>query len=123
MPRFKTKYNVFENNDELFSEELAKENGGVYIPETWDWDGPAQITVDDVIIWECLFEQSGSSGIYVAWAPYANFYIVTEGRIVVQEFFGLSAKELLDKYCVANSIPVPVRYNRRKVKFLEGVAR
>jgi hypothetical protein len=122
MPRFKTKYNVFENNDELFSEEVAKENG-IYLPDTWDWNEPSQIAVDDVVIWECLFEQSGLSGIYAAWAPYEEFYIVTEHRVVVKEFFGPSAKELVDKYCVANSIPVPVRYNRRKVKFLEGVAR
>ena len=122
MPRFKSKYNVFENNEELFSEAIAKENG-FYLPETWDWDNSSQISVDDVIIWECLFEKTGPSGIYAAWAPYEEFYIVTEERVVVKEFFGPSAKELLDKYCVANSIPVPVRYNRRKVKFLEGVAR
>lgn len=122
MPRFKTKYNVFENNDELFSEELAKENG-IYLPETWDWNEPSQIAVNDVIIWECLFEQSGLSGIYAAWAPYEDLYIVTEHRDVVKEFFGPSAKELVDKYCVANGIPVPVRYNKNKVKFLEGVAK
>ena len=113
---------MFENNDELFSEEVAKENG-IYLPETWDWNEPSQIAVDDVVIWECLFERSGLSGIYAAWAPYEEFYIVTDRRAVVKEFFGPSAKELVDKYCVANSIPVPVRYNRRKVKFLEGVAR
>jgi hypothetical protein len=122
MPRFKTKYNVFENNDELYSEAIAKENG-IYIPETWDWNEPSHIAIDDVVIWECLFEQSGLSGIYAAWAPYEELYIVTKHRVVVKEFFGPSAKELVDKYCVANSIPVPVRYNRRKVKFLEGVAR
>ena len=124
MPRFKTKYNVFENNDELFSEELAKENNGVYIPETWDWAGNSQITVDDVIIWECLYEESGSSGIYAAWAPYSNFYISTEHRVVVKEFSGNLAKELLNEYCVAKGIPAPVRYTKHKTKFLEleGVA-
>jgi hypothetical protein len=121
MPRFKTKYNVFDNFDELFSKELADANNGVYVPETWDWDGLTQVAVDDVIIWECLFEQSGPSGIYAAWAPYEEFYIVTEKRTVIKEFFGKSAKSMLDKYCVANNIPVPVRYN--KVKVLEGMAR
>lgn len=121
MPRFKTKYNVFENNDELYSEAIAKENG-IYIPETWNWDGASQPSVDDVVIWECLFEQSGASGIYVAWAPFEEFYIVTERRVVVKEFFGASAKALVDKYCVTNGIPVPVRYNKYKIKFLEGVA-
>jgi len=121
MPRFKTKYNVFENNEELYSEAIAKENG-IYIPETWDWDGSTQVSVNDVIIWECLFEQTGPFGIYAAWAPYEEFYIVTDHRVVVKEFFGPSAKGLLNEYCVANGIPVPVRYNKNKIKFLEGVA-
>jgi hypothetical protein len=121
MPRFKTKYNVFENNDELYSEAIAKENG-IYIPETWDWENNSQIAVEDVIIWECLFEQSGLSGIYAAWAPYEEFYIVTDRRVVVKEFFGASAKELVDEYCVAKGIPAPVRYNKRKIKSLEGMA-
>jgi hypothetical protein len=122
MPRFKTKYNVFENNEELYSEAIANENG-IYIPETWDWDGASQVSVDDVIIWECLFEKTGPSGIYAAWAPYEEFYIVTDRRSVVKEFFGPSAKELLNEYCVAEGIPTPVRYNKNKVKVLEGVAR
>jgi hypothetical protein len=121
MPRFKTKYNVFENNEELYSEAIAKENG-IYIPETWDWDGSSQVSVDDVIIWECLFEKTGPSGIYAAWAPYEEFYIVTDRRSVVKEFFGPSAKELLNEYCVAEGIPTLVRYNKNKVKFLEGMA-
>ena len=121
MPRFKTKYNVFENNEELYSEAIANENG-IYIPETWDWDGPSQLSVDDVIIWECLFEKTGPSGIYAAWAPYEEFYIVTDRRSVVKEFFGPSAKELLNEYCVAEGIPTLVRYNKNKVKFLEGMA-
>jgi hypothetical protein len=121
MPRFKSKYNVFENNDELFSEAIVKENG-FYLPETWDWDNSSQISIDDVVIWECLFEKTGPSGIYAAWAPYEELYIVTEKRTLVKEFFGPSAKELLTKYCVVNGIPVPVRYNKHKVKFLEGVA-
>lgn len=122
MPRFKTKYNVFENIDELFSEEIAKENGGVYIPETWDWDDSSPISISDVIIWECLYEESGLSGIYCSWAPYSEFYIITQNQVVIKEFSGPTAKKLVDEYCVANGIPTPVRYNRHKVKFSERVA-
>jgi len=123
MPRFKTKYNVFNDLNELFPKDVADANG-VYLPETWDWNGSSQITVDDVIIWECLYEESGLSGIYAAWAPYAELYIVTERQVSIKEFFGLSAKKLVDEYCVANGIPVPVRYTKHKTKFLEleGVA-
>lgn len=122
MPRFKTKYDVFEGIDELFSEEHAQLNNGVYLPENWSWESNRPITVDDVVIWECLFEQSGSSGIYAAWAPYEEFYIVVEHRVVVREFFGDLARNMLHQYCVENNIPAPVRYNKHKVKFLEGVA-
>lgn len=122
MPRFKTYHNVFVNNDELFSKEIAEANDGVYLPETWEWDNKSQISVDDVSIWECLFEQSGGTGVYAAWAPYSDFFIFVKNKKLVNTFTAKTAYILVKDYFVKNNIPVPVRYNKKKIKFLEGAS-
>ena len=44
------------------------------IPPAWDNVNP--ITVEDVSFWEQIYYKAGTVGIYVAWSPYAEFYLI-----------------------------------------------
>lgn len=45
-------------------------------PLTEDWHDERKITIDDVNIWEVIYSQPGNIGIYSAYCPYAEFYII-----------------------------------------------
>jgi hypothetical protein len=45
-------------------------------PITEDWHNQREITIEDVSIWEQIYRQPGNFGIYAAYTPYAEFYIV-----------------------------------------------
>lgn len=40
------------------------------------WNGESPITIEDVVIWEQIYHQPGNIGIYVAWSPFEEFYLV-----------------------------------------------
>lgn len=40
------------------------------------WNNDVDLTIDDVVIWEQIYHQPGNIGIYVAWSPNEEFYIV-----------------------------------------------
>jgi hypothetical protein len=44
------------------------------IPPTWNLSEP--ITIEDVSFWEQLYYKPGTIGIYVAWSPYTEFYLI-----------------------------------------------
>lgn len=80
MPIYKTTYNILVKVDEC---ELYNRNWDdsdqIYIPPTEDWDYKREMTVDDVDIWEVLYESTGGIGVYAAQSPYAEFYMITSG--------------------------------------------
>jgi hypothetical protein len=43
------------------------------IPPSWKED---KIEIDNVVIWEQVYHQPGNVGIYVAWSPMAEFYLI-----------------------------------------------
>jgi hypothetical protein len=40
------------------------------------WNNERDISIDDVVVWEQIYHQPGNIGIYVAWSPYTEFYLV-----------------------------------------------
>ena len=50
-------------------------NSGAPIP-TYNWDYSKTITVNDVKLWEQLYHESGNFGLYVAWSPYIECYLL-----------------------------------------------
>ena len=82
MPFFKSTHNIFKKpwEDEVF-EESWMESNSVYTPPTKIWDYKRELKIEDVDIWEVLYEQGGGVGIYAAWEPYAEFYIIRTGWI------------------------------------------
>jgi len=47
------------------------------LPDRDYWIGLSEININDVTLWEKIFYKAGLIGVYAAWNPYADFYIVT----------------------------------------------
>lgn len=79
MPVFKSTYNILKkpDEDEVFNPNWM-DSDTLVLPPTKKWDYSREMTVEDVDIWEVIAE-SGSMGIYAAWCPYAEFYMITLG--------------------------------------------
>jgi hypothetical protein len=80
MPFFKSTYNILkkQDEDEVFNKNWM-DSDKLVLPPKIDWDYSRELTVEDVDIWEVLYEASGAIGIYAAWLPYAEFYLITTG--------------------------------------------
>jgi hypothetical protein len=108
MPIFKTTKNIFQNpwEDELFDQNWM-DSDKLILPLKKSWDYSRELTVEEVDIWEVLYEGGGGFGVYAAWEPYAEFYIIKndfQGQL--ESFYGKKASEKLYKKCIEMDIPI-----------------
>lgn len=77
MPIFKTTYNILKSpdTDELFDPNWM-DSDKLILPPKEDWDYKREMTIEDVDIWEQIYFSSGGTGLYAAWSPYAEFYLI-----------------------------------------------
>jgi hypothetical protein len=76
---FKTTRDIFEQwNDELWDDNLL-DTPFIQYPPRVDWDNSRPLQIEDVDIWEVLYAEGGGRGVYAAWLPYAEFYLVRTG--------------------------------------------
>lgn len=80
MPIFKSNNNIFKSvdQDEVFNQNWM-DSGTLILPETKKWDYSRELKMEDVDIWEVLYEASGGIGVYASWNPYAEFYMIRVG--------------------------------------------
>jgi hypothetical protein len=80
MPQFKSTYNILKkvDEDEVF-ESSWMDSDKIFLPPKIDWDYKREMIIEDVDIWEVLHVQGGGIGVYAAWLPYAEFYMITTG--------------------------------------------
>ena len=80
MPFFKTTHNIFAAPDQ---DELHNDNWFdtpfLQLPPYKKWDYSRELTIEDIDIWEVIFQKGGGIGAYAAWNPYAEFYMITTG--------------------------------------------
>jgi hypothetical protein len=78
MPFFKSTYNVLvqQDKDEVFNANWMDSDKLITPPKT-DWSYDREMKIEDVNIWEVLYEASAGIGLYVSWDPYAEFYLLT----------------------------------------------
>ena len=78
-----------------------------YAPPIIEWTGDRPMRVEDVDLWEVITEMSGPIGVYAAYMPYEEYYIVTSGWRVIAEFEGYMANERLESYLIKHNINYP----------------
>jgi len=85
--RFKTTQNIFKDFSEVFEQNWMDSNA-IITPSKKDWDYKRTMQIEDVDIWEVIYEESGSIGVYASWSPYAEFYMIRVGWILEQQGYG-----------------------------------
>lgn len=80
MPFFKSTYNILKkpDEDEVFNLNWF-DSPTLQLPPSKPWDYSRELTIEDIDIWEVLCERGGGLGVYAAWYPYAEFYLITTG--------------------------------------------
>ena len=105
---WKTTQNILnlKNDGEVFDQNWMNYNS-VQMPPSTIWLEKRPLKVEEVDIWEVVSESSGPVGVYAAWCPYDELYVVTKNWRIVAEFSGVNANERLEQYLIKNKIHYP----------------
>jgi hypothetical protein len=85
------------------------------LPPSELWREDRQITLEDVQIWEQIYHQEGNVGIYAAWHPYDELYIVVYNLFLnvpggIEMFYGNDAQDkVLEK---AKKLGIDLEFNK-----------
>lgn len=122
MPFFKSTYNILKkvDEDEVFESKWMESNT-LQLPPKIKWDYSRELKIEDIDIWEVLYEASEGIGLYAAWLPYAEFYLITTAfnlsngpRIInntaywdkhFETYYGQGSQEQVIKRCQQLGIP------------------
>lgn len=113
MPRWKTTEQIINlhKDGEVFDENwMNYDRIFQYMPEPTPWTEQRPPRVDEIDIWEVISEVSnggGFIGVYAAWQPYAELYVVTHRWKIVEEFSGWNANKRIENFLIANGVPYP----------------
>jgi len=106
MPRFKSTQNILIDNSEEFSKSWTG-NSFPELPPMQPWDNSRPLSPEDVDLWEVITEMSGPTGIYAAWLPYAEFYMIVKDGSIDSTYYGVGADIHASKRCEKLRIPHP----------------
>ncbi len=78
------------------------DSNSLVLPPNPKWDYSRPLQIEDVDIWEVLWEAGGGWGVYASWCPYAEFYMLTIGaqddkKKQIEVFYGANAQKFLLK--------------------------
>jgi hypothetical protein len=112
MPFFKTTQNILKDNGEYFNPNWM-DSDELLLPPKTNWDYGREMKIEDVDIWEVISEVS-TVGIYAAWTPYAEFYLIKPSwqqmaaGLDLETFYGPKASERLFKRAKELGITLPL---------------
>lgn len=119
MPFFKSTYNIFKQSDEdeVFNENWS-DSDKLILPPTKEWDYLRPLQIEDIDIWEVIYEQGGGLGLYAAWCPYAEFYMITNhlfkiGLGEIEIYYGPGSEKIA--YQRSIELGMPIFLNRKWV--------
>lgn len=110
MPRWKATEQILNlsKDGEVFDENwMNYDRIFQYMPDPTPWTEARPPRVEEIDIWEVITEMSGPIGVYAAWQPHAELYVVTSGWRIVAEFSGWQANKRLEEFLIANNVPYP----------------
>ena len=112
MPIFRTTHNILKApwEKEVFDENWMNYDT-IQTPPYKKWDYKRELSIEDVNVWEVLYEGSGFKGVYAAWDPHAELYLVTTSCCTMETFYGKGAQDKLKKFLKDHNI----MYGQNKV--------
>jgi hypothetical protein len=113
MPIFKSTYNILKKSDqdEVFNPNWMDSDTLILPPKT-DWDYQREMQIEDVNIWEVISDRGGQWGLYAAWDPYAEFYMIMPGWELLEKgwgaetYYGPNASDRAQKRMAELGMPV-----------------
>jgi hypothetical protein len=112
MAQFKTTHNILVegDKDELFDPKWFTSDKIVYPPKK-NWDYARELQIEDIDVWEVLYSQGGGLGLYAAWDPFAEFYMITLPAFKyipnsIETYYGPKANEKVLKRAQELGIPI-----------------
>ncbi len=109
--RWKSTHNIFTDFQEVFDENWM-DHDTLQTPPRPDWDYSRELQIEDVDIWEVIYEQGGGVGVYASWCPYAEFYLIRTGYWnessgnAIETYYGAGANEAVQKRAKELNIPL-----------------
>jgi hypothetical protein len=106
--RFKSADNVF-GVSEYFDINWI-DNSKIMFPPKTDWDYSRELKIEDIDVWEILYESTDIS-VFAAWSPYAEFYLIRPGYalyncgMVEEVYYGVGAQSKLIERMKELNIP------------------
>ena len=96
MPLLKTTSYIFNHPWSTAIENLADNPGISSVTTQKTWTANNSISINDVVLWEQIYYDSGQIGIYAAWDPYEEFYLIVHNLFIntnfgVEIFSGIEA--------------------------------
>ena len=111
MPFFKSTYNILKkpNEDEVFNPNWMDSDKLILPPKT-NWDYQREMQIEDVNIWEVIYQQGGGFGVYAAWDPYAEFYLITNHHFTIKDnaietYYGPGSQKIVQEKMRKMDIP------------------
>jgi hypothetical protein len=108
MPFFKSTHNILKApwEDEVFDKNWM-DSDKLILPSKKDWDYKKPLQIENVNIWEVIFERGGGWGLYASWDPYAEFYLLNMGPQGMETYYGAGVQKHLKKRLKELGLSVP----------------
>jgi hypothetical protein len=115
MARFKSTNNLF-GIEEYFEPKWMESNSIILPPggpddPKYKWDYSRELKIEDVDVWEILYEASNGIGVFAAWLPYAEFYLIRKGweeeakGFGWETYYGAGAQQKIQRRLIELNIP------------------
>jgi hypothetical protein len=108
MPFFKTTHNIFIDGGEYFDPNWM-DSDTLVLPPSTSWTYEREMRIEDVNLWELIVE-GGHVGVYAAWDPYAEFYLIKPPynlrHLGFETYYGKGALKQVKKRLEELRIPV-----------------
>lgn len=115
MPFFKTTKDILKTpwEDELFNPNWMDSNT-LILPPKKEWDYARELQIEDIEVWEQLYYEGGGLGVYAAWDPYAEFYMITKKYFTIlpdgiETYYGENAQKMVQKRIKELNIPLKTK--------------
>jgi hypothetical protein len=68
---------VFKTTDEILTNRWEVGQETIDLPRRYEWIKSRTVEFSDITTWEQIYFQPGNIGIYAAWSPYVEMYVIT----------------------------------------------
>jgi hypothetical protein len=102
--RFITTENLLKNSGEYFDPTWIK-NEKFNFPEKINWDYSRELQIEDIDLWEIIYDQSSVILVLAAYQPYAEFYII-KTKNSIETFYGKNSQKEMSKRAKILGIPL-----------------